>query len=174
MTVETTERLNWLMFHMKNHDNKVYLVGDLRGVGKTTALVELAKDQGGVYVNTTEYMAKNYASALEFHNYLSIDRLSSLRGLDKRLFVDEGCVSAMIEKSIYDDLDASDKIIGFFRTCDKVIMNRKDYEAVLRLKMRLEDSFRAMLSYWVMNDPKHEKTMDTYKRVLKELNTILM
>lgn len=174
MTVETTESVNWLMFHMKNHDNKVYLVGDLRGVGKTTALVELAKDQGGVYVNTTEYTTKSNAKAFDLHDCVSIDRLELLRGSDKRLFVDEGCVSAMIEKSIYDDLDASDKIIGFFRLCDKVIMNRKDYEAVLRLKMRLEDSFRAMLSYWVMNDPKHEKKMDTYKRVLKELNTILM
>ena len=174
MTVETTERMNWLMFHMKNHDNKVYLVGDLRGIGKTKALVELAKDQGGVYVNTTEYTTKSNAKAFGLHDCVSIDRLGFLRGSDKRLFVDEGCVSAMIESSVYDDLDASDKLVGFFRKCDKVIMNRKDYQAVLSLKTRLEDSFRAMLSHWVMNDPKHEKTMNTYKRVLKELNTILM
>ena len=164
---------NWLMFHMKNHDNKVYLVGDLRGVGKTTALAELAKDQGGVYVAPTEYLAKNNASALGLYDWLSIRSIGNNRGTNKRLFVDEGCVSALIDDSLYSSLDACENLVRFFGKCDKVLMNRKDYKEALRLKTTLEESFRAMLSYWVMNDPKHEKTMDTYKRVLKELNTIL-
>lgn len=164
----TKDELSGLAFHMKQSEGKVFLVGDLRGVRKTEALVRIAKDERGVYINTTEYLAKAGVSSIGYNRWSTIGH--NLRGISKKLFVDEGCIDRLINHKIINS--ASNKaaeVLEYMRMSEKVLLNTKDIKAVNFLHEKLNEELRNECSFVGRMKNDHEDRVKRQIDLLKEL-----
>ena len=143
----TKDKLSGLAFHMKQSEGKVFLVGDLRGVGKTEALIELANKEVGVYVASSEGEAKVNSAKFDSDEWMSIRSLLNTRGLRKKFYVDEGCIGWLIEKGSQHGLENAQKVLEFVRHTEKVVLNTNDIKAIFGLKKSLIEELRDSFSH---------------------------
>lgn len=164
----TKDKLSGLAFHMKQREGKVFLVGDLRGVGKTGALVELANKEVGVYVASTAGEAKVNSAKFGAEDWISIRSLLNTQGLRKKFYVDEGCVGWLVENGSQHGFENAQKVMEFVRHAEKVILNTNDIKAIFGLKKSLEEELRDTFSYSSRMQKDFQGKVDQQLNLIKE------
>lgn len=163
---------NWLAFHMKQSEGKAFLVGDLRGVGKTEALVALANDENGMYVASTAGEAKVNSAKFDADEWMSVRSLVNERGLSKKIYVDEGCVKWLIENGSPHDFENAGELLELVRRSEKVLLNTQDVRAIFGLKKTLEEGYRDTFTYPNRLQKDFQEKADYQLKIIKKFEDI--